>query len=107
MKGGSVSAERMTKVISTAKASAQLDGLIRKANQKSARLIVGKLGEPAGVLVGIGDYIRTFAPEPDVLKVIGEQSKSKGTDKLTMRQIDREITAYRKEKRTADAKSRA
>ncbi|MBZ5678260.1 MAG: type II toxin-antitoxin system Phd/YefM family antitoxin [Acidobacteriia bacterium] len=97
----------MTKVISTTKASAQLDQLIRKANRQKTRFMVGKPGEAAGVLVGIEDYIRTFAPEPKVLKMIGEQSKKKGTDKLTMRQIDREIAAYRKEKRTANAKSRA
>jgi hypothetical protein len=97
----------MTKVISTTKASAQLDQLIRKANQDKTRFIVGKPGEAAGVLVGMQDYIRTFAPEPAVLKLIGEQSKKKGTDKLIVRQIDREITAYRKEKRTTHAKSRA
>jgi prevent-host-death family protein len=97
----------MTKVISTTKASAQLDQLIRKANRQKTRFIVSKPGEAAGVLVGIEDYIRTFAPEPEILKVIGEQSRKKGTDKLTMRQIDREIAAHRKEKRTANAKSRA
>jgi hypothetical protein len=97
----------MTKAISTTRAAAQLDELIRKANRQKTRFIVGKPGEAAGVLVGIEDYIRTFAPEPKVLKVIGEQSKKKGTDKLTIRHIDREIAAYRKEKRTTNAKSRA
>ena len=106
MEGGSISAELMTKVISTTKASEQLDQLIRKANREKTRFIVGKPGEVAGVLVGMQDYLRTFAPEPEVLKVIGEQSKKKGTNKLTMRQIDREIAAYRKEKRTTNAKSR-
>ena len=97
----------MTRVISTTKASAQLEQLIRRANRQKTRFIVGKPGETAAVLVGIEDYIRTFAPEPEVLKVIGEQSRKKGTDKLTRRQIDREIAAYRKEKRTTNAKSRA
>jgi PHD/YefM family antitoxin component YafN of YafNO toxin-antitoxin module len=97
----------MTKTISTTKASAQLDQLIRKVNRQKTRFIVGKPGEAAGVLVGMQDYIRTFAPEPEVLRAIGEQSKQKGTDKLTMREIDREIAAYRKEKRTTHAKSRA
>lgn len=96
----------MTKVISTTKASAQLDQLIRRANRQRTRFIVGTPGESAGVLVGIEDYIRTFAPEPEILKVIGEQSKKKGTDTLTIRQIDREIAASRKEKRT-NAKSLA
>src|ERR1700676_1735337 len=97
----------MTKVISTTKASAQLEQLIRKANQEKTHFIVGKPGEVAGVLVGMQAYIRTLAQEPKVLTVIGEQSKKKDTNKLTMRQIDREIAAYRKEKRPANAKSRA
>jgi hypothetical protein len=97
----------MTRAISTAKASAQLDQLIRKANQEETRFIVGKPGEAAGVLVGMEDYIRTFAPEPGVLKVIGRQSQKKSTDKLSMRDIDREIAAYTREKRATDAKSRA
>src|ERR1700692_1915521 len=57
MEGGSISAELMTKVISTAKASAQLDQLIRKANREKTRFIVGKPGEVAGVLVGMQDYL--------------------------------------------------
>jgi len=99
MELGSINTERMTKLITTAKASARLDQLIRKANQEKTRFIVGKPGEAVGVLMGIEDYIRTFAPEPDVLKRIGEQSREQGTGKLTMREIDREIAAYRKEKR--------
>jgi hypothetical protein len=97
----------MTKVISTTKASAQLDRLIRKANQEKTRYILSREGAAAGVLVGIQDYIRTFGPEPEVLRVIGERSTKRGTSKLTMGQIDREISAYRKEKRATNAKSRA
>jgi len=107
MKLRRIAPQRMTKAISTSKASAQLGRLIRKANLEQTRFIVGTRGEAAGVLVGIQDYIRTFAPEPEVLKLIGEQSKKKGTSKLSRRQIDREIAAYRKQKRTAHAKSRA
>jgi hypothetical protein len=100
-------AQRMTKVISTSRASAQLDRLIRKANLEQTRFIVGTRGEAAGVLVGIQDYIRTFAPEPEVLKLIGEQSRKKGTGRLSVRQIDREIAASRGQKRATDANSRA
>lgn len=100
-------ADRMTKVISTTKASTQLNQLIRRANREKTRFILGNPGEAAAVLVGIQDYIRTFAPEPEVLKIIGQQSKEEGTDKFTMRLIDREIAAYRKGKRTTDAKRRA
>ncbi|MBV8895273.1 MAG: hypothetical protein JO051_02095 [Acidobacteriaceae bacterium] len=41
------------------------------------------------------DLLRLAAPEPEVLRVIGEESQLKSTDKLTSRQIDNEIKAAR------------
>jgi hypothetical protein len=50
------------------------------------------------VLIGIRDYVRLAAPEPEVLKAIGEESRRKGTDKFTSRQIDQVIKAARAQK---------
>jgi len=50
------------------------------------------------VLLSIRDYVRLAAPEPEVLRVIGEESRRKGTDKLTSRQIDEVIKAARAQK---------
>jgi hypothetical protein len=50
---------------------------------------------PKAVPIGMGDYVRLAAPEPEVLKAIGEESRRKGTDKLTSRQIDQAIKAAR------------
>jgi len=47
------------------------------------------------VLLSIRDYVRLAAPEPEVLRIIGEESKRKGTDKLTSREIDQETKAAR------------
>jgi hypothetical protein len=47
------------------------------------------------VLLSIRDYVRLAAPEPEALRVIGEESRKKGTDQLTSRQIDRIIKAAR------------
>jgi hypothetical protein len=43
------------------------------------------------VLLSIRDYVRLAAPEPEVLRIIGEESKRKGTDKITSREIDQKI----------------
>jgi hypothetical protein len=43
--------------------------------------------------------VRLAAPEPEVLRVIGEESRRKGTDKLSSAQIDRVIKAARLRKR--------
>jgi hypothetical protein len=43
--------------------------------------------------------LQTVPTEPEILKVIGEQSRRNGTDKLTSRQIDETVKAYRKTKK--------
>jgi hypothetical protein len=47
------------------------------------------------VLLSIRDYIRLAEPQPEVLRLIGEESQRKETGKLTSRQIDRVIKAAR------------
>jgi hypothetical protein len=51
------------------------------------------------VLRNIRDYVRLAASEPEVLRFIGEESKLKGADKLTSRDIDQEIKVARAAKR--------
>ncbi len=58
-----------------------------------------KRGTPSAVLLSIRDYLKLAVPEPEVLRAIGEESRSKGTDKLTSRQIDQVIKAARGQKR--------
>ena len=60
--------------------------------------MIEKRGTPKAVLLSIRDYVRLAAPEPEVLKVIGEESRRKGTDKLTFRQIDQIIKAARRDR---------
>ena len=93
----------MTKVVSALTARTQFGQILRRASQDSARFIVGRRGEPLAVIMGIQDFIETIAPEPEVLTLIGEASKRKGTNKLTMRDIDAEIAAVRRAKRKQDA----
>jgi hypothetical protein len=51
------------------------------------------------VLLSIRDYVRLAAPEPEVLRIIGEESKRNGTSKLSSRRIDQIIKTARAEKR--------
>lgn len=43
----------------------------------------------------IRDYVKLAAPEPEVLRIAGEEAKQNGTSQLTSRQIDRVIRATR------------
>lgn len=95
----------MAKVMSVSKARAQLGQIMHEANKGKARFVVRKKGEAPVVILGIQDYIKSFAPEPEILRIIGEESKKKGTHKMTMRQIDAEIKAARQEQRLKNAAS--
>jgi len=43
----------------------------------------------------LNKYVRAAAPEPDILRLVGEESKAKGTNRLTLKEINKEITAVR------------
>jgi hypothetical protein len=62
------------------------------------RTATGKRKPAEAVLIGIRDFVHLAAPEPHVLRVVGEVSQRKGTDKLTSRQIDRLVKAARARK---------
>lgn len=66
---------------------------MRQVEDECRSLVIEKRGTPRAVLLSIRDYMRLAAPEPEVLRVIGEESRRKGTNKLTSRQIDRVIHA--------------
>ena len=72
--------------------------LLRRVEDEHRSLIIEKRGTPKAVLLSIRDYVRLAAPEPEVLKLIGEESRCNGTDKLTSRQIDQVIKATRAQK---------
>jgi prevent-host-death family protein len=87
-----------TIVVSALSARAGFGALLRRVEDEHRSIVIEKRGVPKAVLIGIRDYVRLAAPEPDVLKAIREESYRKGTDKLTSRQIDHVIKAARARK---------
>src|SRR5258708_3783627 len=85
-------------VVSALGARANFGKLLRRVEDERRSLVIEKRGKPRAVLLSIRDYVRLAAPEPDVLRVIGEESKRKGTDTFTSRQIDQVIKATRAQK---------
>ena len=89
----------MTNVISALTARTQLGQVLRRTAQNNERFVVERRGQPSVIILSIKDYIDTMAPTPEWLKQIGAEAKKKGLNKLSMRQIDAEISAARKERR--------
>ena len=72
--------------------------LLRSVEDERRSLVIEKCGVPKAVLLSVRDYVRLAAPEPDVLRVIGEESQRKGTDKISSRHINKVINAVRAQK---------
>jgi prevent-host-death family protein len=82
-------------VVSALSARANFGKLLDRVADERGSLVIEKRGTPKAVLLSIHDYVKLAAPEPEVLRIIGEESKRNGTHKMTQRQIDQEIKAYR------------
>ena len=87
-----------TIVVSALRARANFGKLLRRVEDERRSLVIEKRGTPKAVLLSIRDYVRLAAPEPEVLRVIGEESQRRGTDKLSSREIDQVIKATRARK---------
>ena len=85
-------------VVSALHARSNFGKLLRRVADERRSLVIEKRGTPKAVLLSIGDYVRLAAPEPEVLRLIGEESRRKGTNALTTRQIDQVIKAARAQK---------
>jgi prevent-host-death family protein len=87
-----------TIVVSALRARANFGKLLRRVEDERRSLVIEKRGTPKAVLLSIRDYVKLAAPEPEVLRVIGQESERKGTSSLTSRQIDQIIRASRAER---------
>jgi len=76
-----------------------LGKILRRMDLERRSLVIVKRGTPTAVLLNIRDYVKLAAPEPEILRVIGDEAKRNKTTSLTARQIDQVIKAARSEKK--------
>jgi prevent-host-death family protein len=82
-------------VVSALRARANFGNLLQRVEKERRSLVIAKRGTPRAVLLSLRDYVRLAAPEPEVLRIIGEESEAKGTDRLISQQIDKIIRDVR------------
>lgn len=80
-------------VVSALRARTHFGKLLQQVEDERRSLVIEKRGAPRAILLSIRDYVRLAAPEPEVLTIIGEESKARGTDTLSSQQIDNIIKA--------------
>ena len=86
-------------VVTALDARTNFGKLLRRVEDEGRSVVIEKQGRPRAVLLSVRDYVRLAVPEPEVLRLIGMESKSKGTNRLSTTQIDQIIKVARKSKR--------
>jgi prevent-host-death family protein len=86
------------KVISALAARTQFGQIMRRARVEQTRFVVDRRGEPQVVIMGIKDFLNTIAPQKKAIAAIRAEARKKGKDKLSAREIEREIRSYRRER---------
>ncbi|HVW09921.1 MAG TPA: type II toxin-antitoxin system Phd/YefM family antitoxin [Bryobacteraceae bacterium] len=89
-----------TIVVSALRARAGFGKLLQRVSDERRSLVIEKRGAPKAVLMSIRDYVKLAAPEPEVLRILGNESRSKGTHNITSRQIDKVIASARAQRKS-------
>jgi prevent-host-death family protein len=87
-----------TMVVSALRARANFGKLLRSLDDQRGSLVIEKRGVPRAVLLSIRDYVKLAAPEPEVLRLLGEESERNRTSALTSRDLDKLIRKARSRK---------
>jgi prevent-host-death family protein len=90
--------ERDTQVVPALRARTQLGQILKRVRETKKRFIIVKRGDPQAVIMSLEEYLK-LGEEPSFLKRIHRAAKENGLDRLSMRDIDREIKTARKELR--------
>ncbi len=96
-------AAALSTVVSALTARTQFGRILRQVERERRSFVVEKRGSPKAIIVSVADYIRLAAPEPEILRIVGEESRRKGTNRLSMRRIDAVVRESRREKRGKNA----
>jgi prevent-host-death family protein len=85
-------------VVSALRARANFGKLLRRIDDQQGSLVIEKRGIPRAVILSIRDYVKLAAPEPEVLRLLGEESLRNLTSALNSREIDKIIRKARSRK---------
>lgn len=86
----------MTKSLPAFIVRTQFGQILERVSQKGDRFLVTKKGEAKAVILGVEDFLRSVVKTPKSLAALQAQAKRHGTDRLTLEEIESEITEVRR-----------
>ncbi len=88
----------VTKLIDALSARNHFGAIIKEAESKKTRFLVSRRGKPKVVILSVEDYMKNLIKQPELLTTIQLSAQKAGLDKMTDKEIDAEITSYRRKK---------
>ena len=92
-KGG---AAPVTKSIPAFIARTQFGQILERVSRNRDRFLVTRKGEVKAVILGVEDFLEAVVKAPKSLVALQRQARRRGTDKLTVEEIEEEIAAVRR-----------
>lgn len=90
-------AKAVGRIVTALTARTQLGQILRRVRNGKEKFVVEKRGEPQAIILNIEEYVRLFGRKVQSVEAIRREAKAKGSDRLSLREINREIKAARRE----------
>lgn len=91
--------KRIARIIPALTARTQFGQILKRAGQNKERFVVERRGEPGVVIMSVEEYLQLFAQPVPEFGPLRREAKAKGLDRLTLRDINREIKRYRRDRK--------
>lgn len=76
-------------------ARTQFGQIMERVSQKRERFLVTKKGEAKAVILGVEDFLEAVVKTPKSLAALQKQALKRGTNKLSLEEIEAEIARVR------------
>jgi len=88
----------ITKLIDALSARTRFGELMKRAEKENIRFLVSRRGKPKVVVLSVEDYLQNIVKESRLLTEIQQESKGAGLNQLSNKEIQAEISSFRKSK---------
>jgi prevent-host-death family protein len=88
----------VTKSVPAFIARTQFGQILERVSRNRDRFLVTRKGEVKAVILGVEDFLEAVVKAPKSLAALQRQARRRGTDKLTLEEIEDEIAAVRRAK---------
>ena len=86
-------------IVTALTARTQFGKILKRVHKNKEKFVVQRRGETQAVILNVEEYLRLFAKPNPTVEAIRREAKAKGLDRITLREINREIKQARRELR--------